>query len=62
MQIKRHTPYGALQPIQSPPAPFYTLMMDFIPALPKTKDGENMIFLVTDKYMKRVTLILGKDT
>ena len=61
MQIKRHAPYSALQPIQSLPAPFYTLMMDFIPALLKIKDRENMVFSVINKYIKRVTLIVRKD-
>ena len=62
MQTKRHAPYGALQPIQSPPTPFHTLTMDFILGLPKTKEGENCLMSVTDKFTKRVTLIPGKDT
>ena len=58
-QTKRHRPYGELMPITSPPQPFHTIAMDFIVGLP----GEwNMILTVTDKFSRRVMVILGKDT
>ena len=62
LQTRRHAPYGSLQPIHSPPVPFFTLTLDFILALPLTADGYNALMSVTCKFSKRVTLIEGKDT
>lgn len=62
MQTRRHKPYGDLQPIESPPAPFHTITIDFILALPISAEGFNCIMSVTDKYSKRITMIPGKDT
>ena len=42
--------------------PFYTITIDFILGLPKSKEGYNSIILVTYKFSKKVTLILGKKT
>ena len=61
-QTRRHKPYGSMQPIDSPPAPFHTITMDFILALPTTLDKFDSILTVTDKFSKRVTLIPGKAT
>ena len=62
LQTRRHAPYGLLQPIQSPPMPFFTLILDFVLALPVSKEGYNALMSVTYKFSKRVTLIKGKDT
>ena len=62
LQTRRHRPYGSLQPIESPPVPFFTLTLDFVLALPLTKQGYNAIMSVTCKFSKRVTLIEGADT
>ena len=59
-QTPRHAPFGSLQPIQTPPAPFHTITIDFILALPSSGDF-NAVMSVTDKFSKRVTLIPGKD-
>ncbi len=62
-QTPRHKPYGALQPIITPPRPFHTLTIDFILALPLSKpDKYNTIMSVTDKFSKAITLIPGRDT
>jgi transposase InsO family protein len=61
-QTRRHAPYGSLQPIPAPPVPFHTITIDFILALPETQQGFNAVMSVTDKFSKRITLILGKDT
>lgn len=60
LQMRRHPPYGSLQPIQSPPILFYMLTLDFILALPVIAEGFNAIMSVTCKYSKRVILIPGK--
>ena len=62
LQTRQHRPYGSLQPIKSPPIPFFMLMLDFVLALPLTKQGYNTIMSVTCKFSKRVTLIEGADT
>lgn len=60
-QIKRYKPYSLLQPIQSSPVPFFMLMLDFILALPVSKEDYNTLMLVTCKFSKRVTLIKSKN-
>ena len=57
-----HRPYGSLQPIITPPQPFHTYTIDFIVALPKTKEGFNSVMSLTDKFSKAVTFIPGKTT
>src|SRR5208282_6226811 len=56
-QTRRHRPYGSLQPIQSPSVPFHTITIDFILALPKSKEGFDCAMSVTYKFSKRTTLI-----
>lgn len=41
---------------------FFTLTLDFVLALPVSKEGYNALMLVTCKFSKRVTLIKGKNT
>ena len=62
LQTRRHTPYGLLQLIESLPVPFFTLTLDFVLALPLSKEKYNAIMSVTCKFSKRVTLIEGADT
>lgn len=61
LQTRRHHPYGSLQPIESPPVAFFTLILDFVFGLPLTKHGLNAIMSVTYKFSKWVTLIKGAD-
>ena len=62
LQTRRYRLYGSLQPIESPPVSFFTLMLDFVLAFPLTKQGYNAIISVTCKFSKRVTLIESTDT
>lgn len=62
LQTRRHPPYGSLQPIHSPPIPFFTFTLDFVLAFPRTKKGYNALMSVTCKFSKCVTLIPGMDT
>lgn len=52
LQTRRHRPYGSLQLIESPPVPFFTPTLDFVLALPLTKQGYNAIMSVTCKFSK----------
>lgn len=62
LQTRRHALYGSLQPIESPLMPFFTLTLDFVLALPLSKEKYNAIISVTCKFSKRVILIEGADT
>ena len=62
LQTRRYAPYGSLQPIESPPVPFFTLTLDFVLALPLSKEKYNAIMSVTCKFSKQVTLIEAADT
>lgn len=41
---------------------FFMLTLDFVLALPLSKEGYNALILVTCKFFKRITLIEGKNT
>ena len=62
LQTRCHASYNSLQPIESPPIPFFTLTLDFVLALPLSKEKYNAIMSVTCKFSKRVTFIEGADT
>ncbi len=61
-QTQRHQPYGALQPILTPPTPYHTISMDFILALPVTVEGFDCCLTVTDKFSRKIALIPGEGT
>ena len=61
-QTKRHKPYRRLLPINKPNIPFHTITIDFILALPVTKDGCDSLLTVTCKASKRMLLIAGQST
>ena len=53
--MKRHKPYGELQPIQLAPVLFDTIAMDFVVALPEEKyhgDTVDALLNITEKYTK----------
>ena len=60
-QTRRHQLYRSLQPIQSLPVPFHMLMIDFILALPLSKDLLNAVMSITDKFSKCVALVPSKE-
>ena len=61
-QTRRHAPYGSLQPINTPPAPFHTISIDFVMAIPVSTDGFDSLMSVTCKFSKAIGLIPGKST
>ena len=61
-QTPRHRPFGALQPILTPPTPYHTILIDFVLALPVTPKGYDNIMSVTCKFTRKITLIPGKAT
>lgn len=58
LDTKRHSPYGSLHPVKSPPQPFHTVTIDFIVGLPEA-DGFDAILTVTCKSSKQVLLVPG---
>lgn len=61
-QTRRHAPYGFLQPIKSPPVPFFILILDFIFAFLVSADRFNALMSITCKFSKCITLIKRMDT
>lgn len=52
-QTPRHKRYGYLQPILSPPEPYYSITIDFILTLPKSQPfNYDCMLTVTDKFSK----------
>jgi hypothetical protein len=58
---RRHLPYGQLQPIPIPEAPFQCVTMDLIGELPES-NGFNMIYVIICKLTKYAILIPFKST
>ena len=61
-QTRRHAPYGSLQPILTPPIPFHTITIDFILALPLSRQGFDTAMSVSCKFSKRGSVVPGKKT
>lgn len=62
-QTKRHMAYSSMQPIESPPVPFHTITINFIPALSKSiEEGFDMTISITYKFTKRITVVPNKST
>jgi Integrase zinc binding domain len=59
---KRHKPYGSLQPIMPPPIPFHTIAIDFILALPTSREGSDQTLTITDKFTKQNGIVHGKSS
>lgn len=62
LQTKQHPPYGSLQLIEFLLVFFFTLTLDFVLALPVSKEGYNTLIFVICKFSKCITLIEGVDT
>lgn len=60
-QTRQHLFYDSLQPIHLPLVSFHIVLFDFLLALPLSADGFNLLMSVTCKFLKRITLIKGKN-
>ena len=60
-QTQRHRSYRTLNPIPLK-APFYTITIDFVLALPTVNSDKDCILTITYKYTKKMILIPGKTT
>ena len=61
-QTKRHQTYRSLNSIQTPSICRHTIIIDFIMALPPSTEGYNCTLIITDKFIKRITIMSEKDT
>lgn len=59
-RIRRHRPYGSLQPILTPPIPFHTITIDLIAAMPLSAEGYDAAMTMTDKFTKLMGMIAGR--
>jgi hypothetical protein len=57
---RNHKPYGKLQPLPTPAAPFEVLCLDFVTGLPLSNHF-NAILIVTDKFSKYVKFVPGRE-
>jgi hypothetical protein len=55
-------PYGLLQPLAIPTAPFESVSADFIVGMPVTPEGYNSILVLVDRLTKMVHLVPCKDS
>lgn len=62
LQTKKYSFYGSIQPIDLSPVSFYTLMLDFIFALPLVSKRFNAVMLVIYKFSKHISFIEEIDT
>lgn len=53
----RRKRYGLLQPLETPYAPWTSISWDFITGLPKTKNGNNAIWVIVDRFTKMAHFI-----
>lgn len=61
LQTKKYLSYGSIQSIDLSPVPFYTLMFDFILALPLASKRFNALMLVIYKFFKHISFIKEID-
>ena len=61
-RIRRHKSYEFLQSILSSFISFHTLIIDFILTMLVSHIDMNCVMSVTDKYSKRITILVNKDT
>jgi transposase InsO family protein len=60
-RVKRHRPYGALQPLPQPSGKWKEITMDFVTDLPPSRNGEGKVFdslfVIVDRYTKMAKYI-----
>ena len=63
--LRRHRPYGTLQPIPVPEGPWQEISMDFITDLPPNRNNKavyNAILVMVDRFSKMSLYIPAKKT
>jgi transposase InsO family protein len=59
---RTHKKYGLLNPLELATAPWTSISMDFIVKLPKTKTGNEHIWVIVDRFSKMAHFIPIKNT
>ena len=62
MKYDRTKPYGILQPLPIPEAPWESIAMDFIFGLPRSQQSNNNIWTIVDRFSKQAHFIPVKKT
>ena len=60
-QTKRHQTYRSLNSIQTSLICRHTIIIDFIMALSSSIEDYNCTLIITDKFIKRITIMSEKD-
>ncbi len=61
-QIKRHSFYDELNSIRIMTLSFHTIIINFVMILSQISSDENVLLIITDKFIKRVSLIFDKNS
>ncbi len=61
-QTKRHSSYDELSSIRTMILSFHTIIIDFVVVLSSTQIEENALFIITDKFIKWISIMSEKDT
>jgi hypothetical protein len=61
-QIKRHSSYDELNSIRIMTFSFHTVIIDFVMILSQISSDENVLLIIIDKFIKRVSLIFDKNS
>ncbi|MCO5557923.1 hypothetical protein L7F22_011496 [Adiantum nelumboides] len=62
VKYERHKVYGKLQPLPVPNTPWERIAMDFITDLPKSKNGNDAIWTIIDRFSKQARFLPIKKT
>jgi hypothetical protein len=55
-------PLGELQPIDTPSVPFAAQALDRTTVLPMSRNGYDVLLIITNEFTKWITLVSGKTT
>ena len=62
VKYDRHKVYGQLQPLPVPDRPWESIAMDFITDLPRSKNGNDAIWTIIDRFSKQAHFLPVKKT
>ena len=61
VKAQHQKPYGSLEPLPVPMGKWEDITMDFVSKLPRTKSGNDMIWVVVDRFTKSAHFIAANE-